>query len=243
MSSRCLVRISSVVSDIYVIAYDPLDESSFMHIRITSLLPTSAHLEHSLPYVQTWVSACELNHPKCGASYSYTPPRLLDVDSSDPAFVKLLMLSSAKTNRYACLSHCWGSTRSKYMVYKTNLSTNMVGIPVSELPKTFSDAIDISRALGIQYLWIDSLCIIQDSQADWADHVEIMVSIYENSYITLAAGASSDDDGGFFSVPSESYTRPQCSKLQLGGKICNVMCVIVLTILMPSFQLKKFCLL
>ncbi|EAT80540.1 hypothetical protein SNOG_12128 [Parastagonospora nodorum SN15] len=98
----------------------------------------------------------------------------------------------------------------------------MVGIPVSELPKTFSDAIDISRVLGIQYLWIDSLCIIQDDQADWEKHVEIMASIYESSYLTLAAGASSDDDGGFFSLPSGSYAKSQCSSLKLGGKLCNI---------------------
>jgi hypothetical protein len=152
-----------MVSNGRVIAYDPLGESSFMHVRVASLLPPSTHLEHSLSYIQTWLSTCERNHPKCGARCSYTPPRLLDVDSSDRAFVKLAMPSSETTKRYACLSHCWGSTRSKHTLYEANLSTNMVGIPVSELPKTVSDAIDVSRALGIQYLWIDSLCIIQDN--------------------------------------------------------------------------------
>jgi hypothetical protein len=80
----------------------------------------------------------------------------------------------------------------------------MRGIHVSRLPKTFRDAIEVTPALELPYLWIDSLCIIQDSKSDWEDHVHQMAAIYKNAHITLAAGASSDDNGGMLStVPVE----------------------------------------
>ena len=77
-------------------------------------------------------------------------------------------------------------------------------MPISQLPKTFRDAISVARVLRVRYLWIDSLCIIQDSASDWATHVSQMADIYQNGLLTFAAGASSDDDGGFFvDVPDE----------------------------------------
>jgi hypothetical protein len=93
----------------------------------------------------------------------------------------------------------------------------MDGILISELPKTFRDAIDITRSLELRYLWIDSLCILQDSESDWATHVEVMASIYENAHITLAAGASDSDEGGFFVTPSNMYTEPHIVVLNYEG--------------------------
>jgi hypothetical protein len=145
-----------------------LGEPSFMHIRIAGLLPPSTHLEYNLSYIQTWLSECRRIHSKCKAPSSYVPLRLLDVGHDDPEIVRLVELSSDPhiSTPYACLSHCWGQTLSKHITRVENLATNMIGIPVAELPKTFRDAIDICRALGLRYLWIDSLCIVQNSESD-----------------------------------------------------------------------------
>jgi hypothetical protein len=143
----------------------------------------------------------------------------LDVGLEDPDMVKLVELASDTTARYAALSHCWGHTRSKHITSTSNLAMNMKGIPVSELPETFRDAIDIARALEVRYLWIDSLCIVQDSGSDWAEHVEVMGSIYQNAYITLAAGASDNDEGGFFAVPD---AKPHLLELKYDGEVRKV---------------------
>jgi hypothetical protein len=215
-------KFTPIISIARVMSKILLGEKSFMHVRVASLLPPSTHLDSNISHIRTWLSACEQMHPKCRAISMYVPPRLLDIASVSAGFVKLIVPSPIVTSQYACLSHCWGHTRSKHITCVANLSLNMTGIPVAELPKTFTDAIDTSKALGLQYLWIDSLCIIQDSQSDWTTHVDIMASIYENAYITLAAGASSDDDGGIFTVPSDLYTKPQCLGLQLGSEKCNI---------------------
>ncbi|KAF1946557.1 HET-domain-containing protein, partial [Clathrospora elynae] len=106
---------------------------------------------------KSWLSACEECHSRCGQSSQYTPSRLLDIMLDDPETVKLVELhpGPGAAPRYACLSHCWGQTRSKHITRVSTLANNLHGIPVSELPKTFQEAIDIARALEIRYLWID----------------------------------------------------------------------------------------
>jgi hypothetical protein len=195
-----------------------------MHLRVAGLLPPSTHLEHNIAHIRTWLSACERDHSSCSMSSSYTPLRLLDVGHENSETVKLVELSLPpdKSTRYACLSHCWGQTRSKHTTRVDNLAANMTGIPVPELPKTFRDAIDVSRALQLRYLWIDSLCIVQNNESDWTRHVEVMASIYENAFVTLAAGASVNDDGGFFTVPPEDFTKPHLLNLDVGQQSYNV---------------------
>ena len=88
-------------------------------------------------------------------------------------------------------------------------------IPYSSLSKTFQDAVEITRGQGVRYLWIDSLCIIQDSPLDWQIESSKMADIYQNSYITIAAVSSSDFRGGCFSLDK---TRDMCMEFQENGK-------------------------
>jgi hypothetical protein len=81
---------------------------------------------------------------------------------------------------------------------KDNLETWKIQIPLAVLPQTFADAVKITRAMNIQYLWIDSLCIVQDDMDDWQNEAALMATIYRNSYLTIAATASKDSSGGCF---------------------------------------------
>jgi len=175
-------------------------------VRTGSPLPPSTHLQHTLSQIQGWLLSCQENHTKCQESTPYTPHRLIDIMGEDSSKVKLVEVSSNEhPPQYACLSHCWGKTRSKHTTWQSTIRENLEGIPVSQLPKTFRDAIAIARVLHIRYLWVDSLCIVQDSASDWAKHVSKMAQIYQHGLLTLAAGASSDDDGGFFAEVPEKW--------------------------------------
>ncbi|KAF1924124.1 heterokaryon incompatibility, partial [Didymella exigua CBS 183.55] len=66
------------------------------------------------------------------------------------------------------------------------------------LPKTFQDAVLVTRALGLRYLRIDSLCTLQDSHTDWEREASRMASVYMDAYVTISAAASSNSDGGLF---------------------------------------------
>jgi hypothetical protein len=70
---------------------------------------------------------------------------------------------------------------------ENNLAEFQAGIPVQRLRSTFRDAIEVTRGLGFQYLWIDSLCIIQNSQEDWQKESVTMHLVYRNAICTLAA--------------------------------------------------------
>ncbi|KAF2827609.1 hypothetical protein CC86DRAFT_349226 [Ophiobolus disseminans] len=124
--------------------------------------------------------------------------------------------------KYACLSHCWGRTRSRHNTHTENLAANKVGIPLSELPKTFQDAIEIARRLDLHFLWIDFLCIVEDSPSGWEIHVEAMAFIYENAHTTLAAGASADDDGGFFADAHDRVLKSNRLELKSGPQVYSL---------------------
>lgn len=106
------------------------------------------------------------------------------------------------------LSHCWG-TSSILTATKRSIEDLKEGIAVSFLPKTFQDAIKITRRLGIKYLWIDCLCIIQDDPDDWEREASAMSHVYRNSYLTISASASKDSyDGCFPKREKDSYISP-----------------------------------
>ncbi|RFN53395.1 het-domain-containing protein [Fusarium flagelliforme] len=190
------------------------DQPRLKHISCSSLIPSDTRLEDNLPRIRLWIEACEKAHKKCSEATDFTPLRLLDLQTGSETWVQLVSVVDV---RYACLSHCWGSTRSKHLTRRDNLTQNEKGIPLTELPKTFQDAVEITRALGIRYLWIDTFCIIQDDEKDWETQASLMAATYENAYITLAAGASDDDDGGFFTEACDRHTKPHKFHLNVDG--------------------------
>ncbi|KAH6882009.1 heterokaryon incompatibility protein-domain-containing protein [Alternaria rosae] len=105
-------------------------------------------------------------------------------------------------------SHCWGDGEGIIRTTVTNFHDHSdEGIPVSILPATFRDAAKICQILGIFYLWIDSLCIIQDSDEDWRDQSAKMADIYANAFLTIAASASENSSKGFFRTPDPKFVE------------------------------------
>ncbi|RYP90002.1 hypothetical protein DL770_003847 [Monosporascus sp. CRB-9-2] len=110
-----------------------------------------------------------------------------------------LVLSSELPDRlpYATLSHCWG-TKKYLKLLQSNFDKFRVEIPQAQLSKTFRDAMTIARHLKINYLWIDSLCIIQDSGEDWQRESVRMSDIYGCSTLNLSATGAKDGSVGCF---------------------------------------------
>lgn len=116
------------------------------------------------------------------------PTRVIDVGDQAEQPIRLLLGQGGK-DRYIALSHCWGNQR----IITTTLATledRKRNIPWESLSKTFQDAVFIARKLRIRFMWIDSLCIIQDDSEDWEAESGKLGSIYENSYLTISAAAS-----------------------------------------------------
>lgn len=123
------------------------------------------------------------------------PKRVLDLgdlERTPPhSRVRLYETSPEERARWATLSHCWGKTKHICTTVKT-LHRFKRRIHWSEVSVTYRDAIYITRRLGIRYLWIDSMCIIQDDKEDWRIEAAKMADIYRHSYITIAATSSPD---------------------------------------------------
>ena len=125
------------------------------------------------------------------------PTRLIDVDAFREDVKLVDSASFGGRGKYIALSHVWG--KGKHFKTETiNLDNHRIRIPFGDLPKTFRDAVLATRALGLRYLWIDSICIIQDSPADWKQEASLMASVYFNAYATISAAASKDSDSGLF---------------------------------------------
>lgn len=93
-------------------------------------------------------------------------------------------------------------------------------IRISELPKTFKDAIRLTRKLGVQYLWIDSLCIIQNSEQDWIEEAANMGAVYRNCLVCIAADGATDSNGGcFIESPSKRNLDLACLEFEKATKL------------------------
>ncbi|KUJ19651.1 HET-domain-containing protein, partial [Mollisia scopiformis] len=98
---------------------------------------------------------------------------------------------------YAVLTHCWGPSMPEAGVTKTDtLSLHLNRINVAELPMSLRHALIIVKELGIPYIWIDSLCILQDSTEDWEVESAQMGHIYSHAWCTIAASSATDFQGG-----------------------------------------------
>lgn len=103
--------------------------------------------------------------------------------------------------RYATLSHCWGALEFETL-RSSNLDEMLNCVPKKSLTKTFVDAIEIARAVGLEYLWIDSWCIIQDDHGDWETEAARMASVYGGSSLNIAASSAKDGREGCFPRPT-----------------------------------------
>ncbi|KAF2710084.1 HET-domain-containing protein, partial [Pleomassaria siparia CBS 279.74] len=165
----------------------------------------------SFKTVQKWLAYCTLNHPRCNAGLSKTatllPPRVIDVGLASESTVRLYETEDGQKGTYVCLSHCWGTTSKPIETTTANIDQKKKSIALSGLSKTFQDAIDFVRRLGMRYIWIDSLCIVQDDKADWFRHAKSMAAIYQHSYLTLAATWARDGTMGCYNVARDKSSN------------------------------------
>jgi hypothetical protein len=182
--------------------------------------------------VKGWLQKCQSNHgSECGWYASSTsddphlPTRVIDVGKpGDGSPVPRLLVSKGTRANYLALSHCWGGQIDT--ILKTDcLDEFLQALPWARLARNFQDAIQITRGLGIRYLWIDALCIIQDSNEDWALESEKMAALYENALFTIAAFCSPRSSHGILPRQQVAISTREPSDVQVtvsGDKIASL---------------------
>ncbi|OCK85602.1 HET-domain-containing protein [Lepidopterella palustris CBS 459.81] len=145
---------------------------------------------------EKWLRTCITLHKRCRPSeVPLLPHRILDIGPDDTSNVVLLEPIDQR-DRYICLSYSWGVHKFLSTTNKNVSSHKGEGIRLQSLPQTFRDAIIVSRKLDVRYIWIDSLCIIQDNKNDWNTQAPEMAAIYSNSYLTISATSGDRADSG-----------------------------------------------
>ncbi|KAH7068668.1 heterokaryon incompatibility protein-domain-containing protein [Paraphoma chrysanthemicola] len=166
--------------------------------------------EHAFQMVSNWLQECSHNHNRCYKDkISCLPKRVLKITKT--TVILREHVESSTPAKYACLSHCWGKQGPALQLKSETMDQLQSGVARELLPRTFKDAVEICERLGIYFLWIDAMCIRQDSFEDWESEASVMADIYEGAYLTIAATGSGDSDGGCF-----SHIRDEFSDVALG---------------------------
>jgi len=193
----------------------PIDEENLRLPRVYS-----NRAEYVSSQTKLWISDCLAHHVKCGElldeNQRFLPTRLIDVGMPSQTHILRLVLSedvkhnipilttrnSFNQKDYLTLSYCWGPQGHTAVTTQGNLQDRLTSIDISSLPKTFQDAITITRNIGIRYLWIDALCIIQPTygdSSDWNREAPLMGDIYQHSLCTIAVSGGENCNTGCFS--------------------------------------------
>ena len=150
-----------------------------------------------------WLSECLHSHEKCRASakslhQAKRPSRLIDVGSQDDARDPRLEEEAPSDSDYLTLSYCWGNPKTITKTTMETLEQFKQTIPLENLSQIFQDAVKLTRSLGIQYTWIDALCIVQDSSEDKMKELARMADIYAGSLLTISASRSTSGESSLF---------------------------------------------
>lgn len=151
---------------------------SYTHISTASLATANLAKE--------WIAECTKFHPRCaGPKNSRFPTRLVDVQSLSKAgkirVIETQSISIDSGIQYVALNYCWGPTQN-FKLQKSTRQALSSGVAIEILPRIMQDAIHFTQSINLDWLWVDSLCIIQDSQEDWNREVLNMRRVYDDFF-------------------------------------------------------------
>ena len=150
---------------------------------------------------------CIDNHSDCASSetLSELPTQVLDVRAVDGTEDVRLHIGDHELGEYACLSYCWGGASQPSKLSRDTLSSFRQQISLRYLPQSIQDAVITVRGLELRYLWVDSLCIIQDSIEDKMQEIAKMSQIYSNATLTISAANGHTADSGFLAKRDQKW--------------------------------------
>ncbi|KUJ22734.1 uncharacterized protein LY89DRAFT_308998 [Mollisia scopiformis] len=191
-------------------------KSNYLIVSQTDDTGKAATLFDPLAIVRQWLHKCRTSHTNClNTEEAFSPFRILNVGIEGDT---IRLESSDPSSPYVALSYCWGKTQPLKTTLQT-LDRMSESIPVASLSNTFFNAVKITRALGFHYLWIDALCIVQDSKEDWTTQVGQMSKIYSRSTLTICIANDAQT-----SVPTKHKmigTKPTAGRLQSPCSTCD----------------------
>ncbi|ETS84659.1 hypothetical protein PFICI_02684 [Pestalotiopsis fici W106-1] len=179
-------------------------------------LSNTAESDASFKYITNRLHNCKTHHDSCRFTKEWYPSRLIAIQQKDEK-IRLRVIQTAEeavTGPYVTLSHCWGQVQPLRL---TNQNFEEFGrnIPMAMVPSLHKDAVTVATRLGVSYLWIDCLCIIQDSDEDWRRESSVMGSVYEYALFNIAAASATDSSGRLFTIRDSQSVSPDVIALRM----------------------------
>jgi hypothetical protein len=163
-------------------------------------LERSTRSPQSLSQTRAWLRECSLKHPECQGwrMDNQLPTRLVHVQQDDSKLIAHICNGSMLPSNsvYLSLSHCWGTVKFPTTT-RLNIPDFEQSLPVDQLSRTFQDALLVTIELGFEYIWIDSLCIVQDDIGDWTREASLMGRVYKNASCNISASDFATGEEGF----------------------------------------------
>ena len=178
-----------------------------------SILPNTSS-DSCFKLAKSWISMCVKDHTRCTQTtnaVAYYPTRLIEIGAatsvSDAELYLRVTHDHLPTSPHMTRSHCWGTAKFLTLTQSTYEGLKG-GFSPADLPKTIQDAFTITRELGVRYLWIDSLCIFQDSTEDWRYEALQMRKVCQHSFCNVAASAAANGNEGCFRARETPLIEP-----------------------------------
>lgn len=230
----------SLILSIYADPTKPTqDIENVAQLGYPDLSPMDSPQQYEL--IRAWRDTCDKDHQGCypwktADELPPMPTRVIDVGTTAEPVLRLVETAGEQLKaKYVALSHCWGqlTDEENFCTTTGTIESNKAAIPFGRLPKSFRDAVTVTREIGVQYLWIDSICIIQGDDGDWAAEAQKMGDVFGSAYCTLAASSAKSSTEGFLGredieprvsrIPRKTatVTTPDGSHLHLCRSIDN----------------------
>jgi hypothetical protein len=173
--------------------------------------------------MQGYIEDCCQHHRLCNLEKrEVIPTRLIRLSKEEHQ--KTYLCEPTSSVQFAALTYPWG-TGDQSCTYNNNLVQRRDELIISQLPQTLQDAFHVARGLNLEYIWIDSLCIIQDDKDDWAREASTMADIYSGAYVVLLATATEICTDGFLQARERPLTMeckdPDGQPFELGARLNN----------------------
>lgn len=222
-----VVQCGKVFALLYASA-DPQSEAAISH-AVAGRLPLPPESQEHVEMVATWLEECRRHHPACKIDQmgqnsesalqrktSELPRRVIDTGTSLDSTIRLVE-SLGSEEYYVASSHRWPTDPAKhYTTTRATIKNRRKSMSLEDMPRVFQDAVTATRKLGFRYLWIDSLCIIQDDPLDWEEQSVLMGHIYYYASITIMSATTPIPSKKFYQEDSPEgflYRVPELLKL------------------------------
>jgi hypothetical protein len=168
------------------------DHRSWSSLPISRIMSASTQDKESFKLIDKWVETCLHEHKLCQTSPNVArlPTRLIDISDNKPRLITTESSGlSVDDIRYATLSHRWNSSPFSKLI-SSNICQWHIAMELPELAPLFRDTIHAAKRLGLDYLWIDALCIIQSDEEDWNKEAAMMTRVYKGAYLNIGSLSS-----------------------------------------------------